>query len=70
MLACCTNIHGEQVVHRVVLLFFHGGLLAKYDRAGFNVAVNLEMLSQAAECESDLVLWLSRNGSWQEALHT
>ena len=38
------------------VVFVHGGLLAQNNRAGLHFAVDSEMPSKTAECESDLVL--------------
>ena len=42
--------------------FLHGGVLSQNDRAGLNVSMNLQVFSEAAECECDLVLKLKWNG--------
>ena len=47
---------------KALCCFLHGGLLSQNNRAGLNVSMELQMSSQAAECECDLVLELRWNG--------
>ena len=47
---------------KALCCFLHGGLLSQNHRAVFDVAMNLKMSTQAAECECHFVLELRWNG--------
>ena len=47
---------------KALCCFLHGGLVSQDNRARFDVAMNLKMSTQTAECEFDPVLKLSGNG--------
>ena len=73
MAICCYLRLWDRDKERVVaifrkccVVFSMEALLSQDNRAGFDVAMNLKMSTQTAECEFDL----ARMGSWQEVRHT